>query len=137
MSKTHHRSIDIRVQPYIAVCREFKINVDIPEQLVIDPDQALEYWLDTPFLDPEWRAKHRLDYGPQSSCNQCLRRTPKGQFPGVLESGAFDFGIYAGLHADHGYVVLVRPLVSGHTPAFIGYERYQSLEETKKEWELD
>jgi hypothetical protein len=107
----------------------------MPAEPVADPKAIYETFLDTNFRSPDFAAKSRDDFGGPHSTNQNLRRRdrpdPNRDTRTADENN--DYGLYWGKHNGK-YVVAVKDLLSFRPKLLL---RYDSLEELKKEWELD
>lgn len=92
-----------------------------------DRERLVRLLLDTPF-GVDYVPSHPNDFGDQTTVRVMLKR----QKSNVDLKFETDFGIYLGKHADGFYVAIRNEQGEAQS-----YERFETLELLKQEWQLD
>ena len=93
---------------------------------------AFAFTMATPRTGSLRERRDRAEFGGPDSYLLKVRRIGR-DYPFGSDVRDGDFGIYVGLHED-AYVVAIQSIFPAE---IIGYERFQSLEDLRRIWELD
>ena len=93
---------------------------------------AFAFAMATPVIGTIRQRRDRSEFGGPDSYLLKVRRIGRNYpFGNDIQDG--DFGLYLGLHED-AYVVAIQAVFPAE---IIGYERFQSLEDLRRIWELE